>query len=103
MSASVCVNGLGDTAVTTVRPPLRASMAVTTYPSGTAALAGNDAGTVTGLASFAQTRAAPVKLGCAAIADSSSSLSHPARTSAVTRPPAARATRGPDHWMSRLI
>src|SRR6476661_4052991 len=101
MSASVCLNGLGDTAVTTVRPALRASTLVTTYPSGTTALAGNDAGTVTGLASFAQTRAALVELGCAAIADSSSSLSHPARTSAVTSAPAARATRGPDRWLSR--
>src|SRR6476469_5775386 len=93
MSASVCVNGFGETAVTTVRPSLRDSTPVTTYPSGTVACAGKDVGRSTGLASLAQTTAADVALEPgAAIAASISSAPHPPRAAEAPSASAARST-----------
>src|SRR6478735_4365135 len=104
MSASVCVNGLGETAVTTVRPSLRASTPVTTYPSGTVACAGKDAGRSTAFAALAQTTAADVALEPgAAIAASISSAPHPPRAAQAPSPSATRSTaRAVAPWVGGL-
>src|SRR6476646_11184979 len=104
MSASVCVNGFGETAVTTVRPSLRDSTPVTTYPSGTVACAGKDVGRSTGLASLAQTTAADVALEPgAAIAASISSAPHPPRAAQAPCPSAPSSTaRAVAPWIAGL-